>query len=117
LLIHSPLPQVIDSSHNLWFLTPSLLAPVAPRMPRDRQAYQGAESIAGMVLQVLGLQGELVEPLRQGLEGLLPLQPGQGGAQAVMDARPEGHMGVRIAGNVKLVRLREYPGVPIGGGD
>jgi hypothetical protein len=34
-----------------------------------------------------------------------------------MDARPEGHMGVRIAGNVKLVRLREYPGVPIGGGD
>ena len=70
-------------------------------MPRDRQAYQGTESSAGIVLQMLSLQGELVELLGQGLEGLLPLQPGQGGAQAVMDARPAGRMGVRIAGNVK----------------
>src|SRR5712691_9812626 len=86
-------------------------------MPRDGQADQGATTYAEMVLQMLGLQRELVKPLGQGLEALLPLQPGQGGAQAVMDARPEGHMGVRIAGDVKPVRLREHFGVPVGGGD
>src|SRR5918911_2443626 len=57
------------------------------------------------------------EPLGQRLEALLPLQPGQGGAKAVMDARPEGHVGVGMSRNVKAVRFREHLGIPIGGGD
>src|SRR5215468_7613868 len=93
--------------------------PFTYSVPCNGQGYEGAEAQRGHVLQLLLLdrQMEGVKPLSQGLESLLPLQTGQGGAQAMMDAGPEGHMAVGIPLDVKLVRRVEDLRVPVGRGD
>src|SRR5882672_9786355 len=53
------------------------------------------------------------EPLWQGFEGLLALQPCQGCSKAVMDPRPKSHMRVRVTRDVKGLRIRKYLGIPI----
>ena len=58
-----------------------------------------------------------LEAFGEGLQGLLTLNPNQGGAQAVVDASAEGHVGIGPAGNVEVVGVLELAGVPVGRGD
>lgn len=81
-------------------------------VPCNWKGFERTEAQGWLVLQLLLLyrQMEGGEPLGQGLEGRLPLQPGQGSTQAVMDPGAKGHMGVGISGDVKLVGLRNLLG-------
>jgi hypothetical protein len=89
---------------------------VASLIPGNWQSFEGTEGDTGLVFQLFHLrfQVEGGEALRQSLEGLLPFHAGQVCSQAVMNARPKGHMGVGIPVDVKLVRLREDLRVSIG---
>src|SRR5713101_8887153 len=65
-------------------------------LPGHWQGCERTERHAGLVFQLLCFSMQGGEPLRQGFEGLLTLQPGQSRSKAVMDPRPKGHVRVRV---------------------
>src|SRR5260370_3550967 len=82
--------------------TRNLRATDWPLLPGDRQRFQRAEGDARLIVQLLGSYLQVGEALRERLEDLLTLDPRQGRAQAVMNAISEGHVRVRLPGNVEL---------------
>src|SRR5207237_10281014 len=106
-----PLP-----THTSWSAqTRSLRATGRPLLPGDRQRLQRPESDAGLIFQLLPFDLQAREPLRQGLEDLLTLHARQGRAQTMVDPIAEGHVRVRLPGNVELVGVGEHLGIAIGG--
>ena len=81
---------------------------VAHRALRGRDVH-GLIAAEDEVLAVHGLLGELEgrEPLGEGLEHLLALEPGQRGAEAVVDAVAEGEVVVVGPGDVEPVGVGE----------
>ena len=94
----------------------------SPRLTRnglaqcDGEGGQAADEQAASPVQVPGRAGQsqVGEPRQQAADGDLPLQPGQRGAQAGVDALAEGGVPVRPAGDVDRVRAGEPVRVVVG---
>ena len=80
---------------------------MAPSVPGDRQGFQRAKLDARLILEGVGGEPERGEPLRQRPKHLLALDPGQRRAEAVVDPRPEGEMGVGLSGNIEPIGVGE----------
>src|SRR3984893_11662972 len=86
-------------------------------LPGHRQRFQRPERDTGLIVKLLRLELEAGEPFCQGLEDFLTLDTRQGRAQAVVNPISEGHVGVRLPGDVELFGVGEHIGIAIGGGD
>src|ERR1700687_3781865 len=88
--------------------TRTFLAINRPLLPVDRKRLQRPEGDARLVFQLLVIEPEAGEALRQGLEHLLALDPRQRRPQAVVDTRAEGDMLVRPPRDVEMIGLLEH---------
>src|ERR1700730_17451603 len=105
-------------THTSWSTrTRSLRAKGFLLLPSDRQRFQRPERDTGLIVKFLRLELEAGEPFCQGLEHFLTLDTRQGRAQAVVNPISEGHVGVRLPGDVELFGVGEHIGIAIGGGD
>ena len=78
---------------------------------------QPAEDDRGPELGRSAVQAQVAEPLQERLEGDAGFQPGQGGAQAVVDAASEGNVAGVGTGHVQLVGAVEPFWIVVGAAD
>ena len=82
----------------------------------DREGLQAVHQADGTPAEFLRGDRERYfrEAGEQGTEGDLGLHPGQGSAQAVVNAVTEGDMGAGVAVEVEAIRVGELGGIPVG---
>src|SRR5262245_13651930 len=105
-------------THLTWSTrTRSLGAIAACLVPRHRERLDRPEGDTRLIFQLLRFQVQRGEPLHERLERLLALHARQCCPETVVDSRTEGHVGIRVAGDIETVRVGELRWDPVGRGD
>src|SRR5262245_41229404 len=105
-------------THLTWSTRTRSLGAIAARLvPRHRQRSDRPEGDAGLVFQLLRFQVQRGEPLHERLERLLALHARQCRPETVVNPRTEGHVGIRVAGDIEPIRVGELRWVPVGRSD